>query len=107
MQPRFESAWATRRSAWSCSPVSVPGSTSCACVPTCGEVEEALAEWWQDFQTADDERRDDPDGPGQEEQRARQKAQQQAQPVVRRVPKGGPGRRAIGRGRVAHRRWRA
>ena len=24
-----------------------------------GEVEEALAEWWQDFQTADDERRDD------------------------------------------------
>jgi poly(A) polymerase len=27
-----------------------------------GEVEEALAEWWQDFQTADDERRDGDDG---------------------------------------------
>ena len=52
-----------------------------------GEVEEALAEWWQDFQTADDERRDDLMDQAREEQRARQKAQQQAQPVVRRVPK--------------------
>ena len=49
-----------------------------------GEVEEALAEWWQDFQAADDERRDDLMDQAKEEQRARQKAQQ---PVVKRVPR--------------------
>ncbi|MFY3382915.1 polynucleotide adenylyltransferase PcnB [Paracidovorax sp. MALMAid1276] len=49
-----------------------------------GEVEEALAEWWQDFQSADDERRDDLMDQAREEQRARQKAQQ---PVAKRVPR--------------------
>ena len=49
-----------------------------------GEVEEALAEWWQDFQAADDERRDDLMDQAKEEQLARQKAQQ---PVVKRVPR--------------------
>jgi poly(A) polymerase len=51
-----------------------------------GEVEEALAEWWQDFQTADDERRDDLLDQAREEQKARQKAQ----PVVKRVPRAAP-----------------
>mgnify|MGYP006194153679 CR=1 FL=1 len=51
-----------------------------------GEVEEALAEWWQDFQTADDERRDDLMDQAKEEQKARQKAQ----PVVKRVPRAAP-----------------
>jgi poly(A) polymerase len=52
-----------------------------------GEVEEALAEWWQDFQAADDERRDDLMDQAREEQKARQKAQQ---PVVKRVPRNAP-----------------
>ena len=52
-----------------------------------GEVEEALAEWWQDFQGADDERREDLMDQAREEQRARQKAQQ---PVARRVPRPAP-----------------
>ena len=51
-----------------------------------GEVDEALAEWWQDFQTADDERRDDLMDQAKEEQKARQKAQ----PVVKRVPRNAP-----------------
>ena len=51
-----------------------------------GEVEEALAEWWQDFQAADDERRDDLMDQAKEEQKARQKAQ----PVVKRVPRSAP-----------------
>jgi len=49
-----------------------------------GEVEEALAEWWQEFQQADEARRQDMLDQAREEQRARQK---KAQPVVRRVPK--------------------
>jgi poly(A) polymerase len=52
-----------------------------------GEVEEALAEWWQDFQAADDDRRDDLMDQAKEEQKARQKAQQ---PVVKRVPRNAP-----------------
>ena len=52
-----------------------------------GEVGEALAEWWQDFQGADDERREDLMDQAREEQKARQKAQQ---PVARRVPKPAP-----------------
>ena len=52
-----------------------------------GEVSEALAEWWQDFQSADDERREDLMAQAREEQRARQKAQQ---PVARRVPRATP-----------------
>ena len=52
-----------------------------------GEVDEALAEWWQDFQQADDERREDLMDQAKEEQKARQKAQQ---PVVRRVPRATP-----------------
>lgn len=47
-----------------------------------GEVEEALAEWWQEFQYADDARREDLVAQVREEQRQKQKA---AQPVVRRV----------------------
>jgi poly(A) polymerase len=52
-----------------------------------GEVEEALAEWWQDFQSADDERREDLMDQAREEQKARQKAQ----PVVKRVARGAAG----------------
>ncbi|MDR6216255.1 polynucleotide adenylyltransferase PcnB [Paracidovorax wautersii] len=49
-----------------------------------GEVEEALAEWWQEFQQADDARREDMIDQAREEQKARQR---KAQPVVRRVSK--------------------
>ncbi len=49
-----------------------------------GEAEEALAEWWQEFQLADEARREDMLEQAREEQRARQR---KAQPVVRRVPK--------------------
>ncbi|RYF06017.1 MAG: polynucleotide adenylyltransferase PcnB, partial [Comamonadaceae bacterium] len=49
-----------------------------------GEVEEALAEWWQEFQHADDARREDMIDQAREEQKSRQR---KAQPVVRRVPK--------------------
>ncbi|HRM93719.1 MAG TPA: polynucleotide adenylyltransferase PcnB, partial [Alicycliphilus sp.] len=49
-----------------------------------GEVEEGLAEWWQQFSLADDARREDMIEQVREEQRARQR---KAQPVVRRVPK--------------------
>ena len=52
-----------------------------------GEAEEALAEWWQEFQLADETRREDMLAQAREEQRARQK---KAQPVVRRVPKPAP-----------------
>ncbi|MFI8615050.1 polynucleotide adenylyltransferase PcnB [Acidovorax sp. NPDC077693] len=52
-----------------------------------GEVEEALAEWWQDFQGADDERREDLMDQAKEEQKTRQKAQQA---VVKRVPRPAP-----------------
>ncbi|MDD2546910.1 MAG: polynucleotide adenylyltransferase PcnB [Burkholderiaceae bacterium] len=48
-----------------------------------GEVEEALAEWWQDFQMADDARREDLIDQVREEQKARQRTQ----PKVRRVPR--------------------
>ena len=51
-----------------------------------GEVEEALAEWWQDFQGASDERREDLMDQAREEQKARQKTQ----PVVKRVPRSAP-----------------
>jgi poly(A) polymerase len=57
-----------------------------------GEVGEALAEWWQDFQTADDERREDLMDQAKEEQKARQKAQ----PVVKRVPRAAPAADARG-----------
>ena len=52
-----------------------------------GEVEEALAEWWQEFSLADDARREDMIEQAREEQRARQR---KAQPTVRRVPKAAP-----------------
>jgi len=53
-----------------------------------GEVEEALAEWWQEFQQADDARREDMIDQAREEQRLRQRgAQRTAQPVARRVPR--------------------
>ncbi|MFT3812545.1 MAG: polynucleotide adenylyltransferase PcnB [Acidovorax sp.] len=49
-----------------------------------GEVDEALASWWQDFQQADDQRRADLIDQAREEQRQQQR---KAQPVARRVPK--------------------
>lgn len=49
-----------------------------------GEIGEALAEWWQDFQAADDDRREDLMDQAREEQKARQRT---AQPVARRVPR--------------------
>ena len=52
-----------------------------------GEVEESLASWWQEFQHADDARREDLIAQARDEQRARQRAQQQAVPKVHRVAK--------------------
>ncbi|MDZ7865570.1 polynucleotide adenylyltransferase PcnB [Acidovorax sp.] len=52
-----------------------------------GEIGEALAEWWQDFQAADDDRREDLMDQAREEQKARQRV---AQPTARRVPKAAP-----------------
>ncbi len=49
-----------------------------------GEVDEALASWWQEFQQADDDRRDDLIAQAREEQRQRQKT---AAPAPRRAPK--------------------
>jgi poly(A) polymerase len=49
-----------------------------------GEVEESLASWWQEFQNADDARRDDLIAQARDEQRARQRS---AEPKVHRVPK--------------------
>jgi poly(A) polymerase len=49
-----------------------------------GEIGEALAEWWQDFQAADDDRREDLMDQAREEQKARQRV---SQPAARRVPK--------------------
>jgi len=49
-----------------------------------GEIEDGLAEWWQQFSLADDTRREDMLEQAREEQRARQR---KAQPVARRVPK--------------------
>ncbi len=58
-----------------------------------GEVDEALAEWWQEFQQADDARREDMIDQAREEQRLRQRA---AQPVVRRAPRSAPAAEATG-----------
>ena len=52
-----------------------------------GEIGEALAEWWQDFQAADDDRREDLMDQAREEQKARQRV---SQPTARRVPKASP-----------------
>jgi poly(A) polymerase len=49
-----------------------------------GEIEEDLAEWWQEFQAADDARREDLVAQVREEQRQKQKA---AQPAARRAPR--------------------
>ena len=49
-----------------------------------GEVDEALAEWWEEFSTGDDATREDLLEQVREEQRARQKA---TAPKVRRVPR--------------------
>ena len=63
-----------------------------------GEVDEALAEWWQDFQGADDDRREDLMDQAREEQKARQKAQ----PVAKRAPRSAPAApRAAGPATVA------
>ena len=50
-----------------------------------GEVDEALAEWWQEYSTADEHRRHDLMEQAREEQKARGRT---AGPVVRRVPQG-------------------
>ena len=49
-----------------------------------GEVDEALASWWQEYSTADENRRHDLMEQAREEQKARTRGQQ---PVVRRVPR--------------------
>ena len=51
-----------------------------------GEVEEALAEWWQDFQTADDERRADLIAQAREEQKGQEKARKRPAKPRRAAP---------------------
>ena len=52
-----------------------------------GEVDESLADWWQQFSTADEAERYDLMEQAREEQKARTRA---AQPVVKRVPRAAP-----------------
>ena len=52
-----------------------------------GEVDEALADWWQQFSTADEAERYDLMEQVREEQKSRSRS---AQPVVRRVPRAAP-----------------
>ena len=52
-----------------------------------GEVDEALADWWQKFSTADEDERYDLMEQVREEQKSRSRP---AQPVVRRVPRAAP-----------------
>ncbi len=52
-----------------------------------GEVDEALADWWQKFSTADEDERYDLMEQVREEQKSRSRS---AQPVVRRVPRAAP-----------------
>ena len=60
-----------------------------------GEVDESLASWWQEFQNADDARRDDLIAQARDEQRARQRS---AEPKVHRVAKARPAREEAGAG---------
>ena len=60
-----------------------------------GEVDESLASWWQEFQNADDARRDDLIAQARDEQRARQRS---AEPKVHRVAKARPAREDAGAG---------
>ncbi|GGH48777.1 poly(A) polymerase I [Comamonas phosphati] len=60
-----------------------------------GEVEESLASWWQEFQQADDARREDLIAQARDEQRARQRAQQQTEPKVHRVARNRSGREGV------------
>ena len=63
-----------------------------------GEVDEALAEWWEDFSLAEDDAvRDDLIDQAREEQKARQRTQK---PVVHRVPKAAATPAEAGRGPV-------
>jgi poly(A) polymerase len=60
-----------------------------------GEVEESLASWWQEFQQADDGRREDLIAQARDELRARQRAQQQSEPKVHRVARSRAGREGV------------
>ncbi|MFD2756653.1 polynucleotide adenylyltransferase PcnB [Comamonas terrae] len=60
-----------------------------------GEVDESLASWWQEFQQADDGRREDLIAQARDEQRARQRAQQQSEPKVHRVARSRAGREGV------------
>ena len=72
-----------------------------------GEVEEALAEWWQDFQTADDERRDDlMDCARKSSGRARKRSNRPS-PWCAACPRRRPRPPRHRPRQVAHRRWRA
>ncbi len=61
-----------------------PLGRSCGCAPTWARWTKALADWWQEFQLADEARREDMIDQVREEQKQRQRKNQ---PVVRRVPK--------------------
>ncbi|GAA4422554.1 polynucleotide adenylyltransferase PcnB [Acidovorax lacteus] len=84
MQPRFEKRMGSTPFSMVAQPRFRAGFDFMRLRADVGEVDEALAEWWQDFQQADDERRADLMDQAREEQKARQRA---AQPVVRRVPR--------------------
>ncbi|MCW5234527.1 polynucleotide adenylyltransferase PcnB [Verminephrobacter eiseniae] len=83
MQPRFDK----RLGRTPCSMVAQPrfraGFDFLRLRADVGEVEEALAEWWQDFQAADDERREDLMDQAREEHRTRQKAPPERTPRAR------------------------
>lgn len=60
-----------------------------------GELDESLAEWWQEFSTADEDRRCDLLEQAREEQKARTRAQK---PTARRVPPAVSGTNELGSG---------
>lgn len=83
MQPRFEKRLGRTPQGMLIQPRFRAGFDFLRLRADVGEVPEALAEWWQDFQSADDERREDLLDQAREEHKAGQKAQ----PAPKRAPR--------------------
>lgn len=86
LQPRFEKRVGNTALAMLMQPRFRAGFDFLRLRADVGEVPEALAEWWQDFQSADDERRADLIDQAREEQKARQKTA----PAPRRAARSAP-----------------
>ena len=87
MQPRFEKRTGATPLSMVAQPRFRAGFDFMRLRADIGEVEEGMASWWQEFQQADDARRDDLIAQARDEQRARQRTQQQTAPKTHRVAK--------------------